>query len=172
MFLSPEALPIPSPQKSGNDWSPFSSHAGFELVDLLFKKAELSQPHVDHLLSLWSVTLAPHGDVPPVADHHDLHAQIDSIKLGSMPWKSWTGQYQGHRPKDSVPPSWMDEKYQLLYRDPRKVVRNILANPDFNISLDRIPYRDFQDGKCCYCDFMSGNWAWNQCVSIVLEKHV
>ena len=85
MFLSPEASPIPSPPKSGNAWSPFSSCAGFELMDLLFKKAELSQPHVDHLFSLWSTTLAPHGDVPPVADHHNLHIQIDSIKLGSVP---------------------------------------------------------------------------------------
>ena len=66
----------------------------------------------------------------------------------------------------------MDEEYQLWYRDPRTVVHNILANPDFSATLDYIPYRDFQDGKRRYCDFMSGNWAWDQCVSIPPEERV
>ena len=62
----------------------------------------------------------------------------------------------------------MDEDYQLWYRDPRKVVHNILANLDFNATLDYSAYRDLQDGKRRYCNFMSGNWAWDQCVSITL----
>jgi len=65
----------------------------------------------------------------------------------------------------------MDKEYQLWYRDPRKVVHNILANPDFSTTLDYIPYHDFQDGKRRYCDFMSGDWAWDQCVRIAPEKH-
>ena len=128
------------------------------------------QSNTDQLLSLWSATLAPHADVPPITDHCDLHAQIYSIKLGSVSWESWTGRYQGHQPKNSVAPSWMDEEYHLWYQDPRKVVRNILSNPDFNTALDYVPYHKFCDGKRRYCDFMSGNWAWNQCVSVALGE--
>jgi len=165
-FLLPGTLPtLPTP-KSNDDWSPFSSRAGFELADLLFKKAELSQRDTDELLSLWSATLVPHDDTPPIANHRNLHAQIDAIKLGSVPWESWTGRYQGHRPKNSAAPNWMNEDYHLWYRDPRKVVHNILLNPDFNTTLDYTPYREFQDRKRRYCDFMSGNWAWDQCVSV------
>jgi len=167
MFLLPGTPPIPPPPKSNEDWSPFNSRAGFELAELLYKKAELSQPNVDQLLSIWSATLAPHRNEPPITSYHDLHAQIDGIDLGFTPWKSWTARYQGRRPENSAAPSWMDEGYQLWYRDPRKVVHNILTNPDFSTTLDYIPYRDFCNGKHRYCDFMSGDWGWNQCVSIV-----
>jgi hypothetical protein len=155
--------------KSKDDWSPFESRAGFELADLLFKKAELSQRNIDHLLSIWSATLAPHGDVPPITDYNDLYAQIDSIDLGPLPWKLWTGGYQGRRPENSASPRWMDEQYQLWFRDPRKIVHGILANPDFKTNIDHAPYRDFRDRKHRYCDFMSGDWAWNQCVSTRLK---
>ena len=66
----------------------------------------------------------------------------------------------------------MDEEYHLWYRDPRKVVHNILSNPDFNTTLDYTPYREFRDGKRQYCNFMSGDWAWNQCVGVILKKRV
>ena len=66
------------------------------LADLLFKKAELSQSNTNQLLSLWSATLVPHTEVPLIIDHYNLHAHIDSIELGSVPWESWMGQDQGH----------------------------------------------------------------------------
>ena len=62
----------------------------------------------------------------------------------------------------------MDEDYQLWYRDLRKVVHNILTNLDFNTTLNYSAYCDLQDGKRRYCNFMSSNWAWDQCVSITL----
>ena len=92
----PGIPPIAPPQKSDKDWSPFGSRAGFELADLLFKKIGLSQNDINHLLSLWSATLTPYGDTLPIADHCDLHVQIDGVELGSVPWKLWTVQYQGH----------------------------------------------------------------------------
>lgn len=64
----------------------------------------------------------------------------------------------------------MTTKYQLWYRDPRKVIHNILANPDLADGIDYVPYRKFQDNKRQYCDFMSGNWAWRQCVSIKIHQ--
>ena len=164
MFLLPGTPPIPLPPKSKEDWSPFCSRAGFELAELLYKKAEMSQPNIDQLLNIWSATLAPHNDEPPISSFQDLHAQIDAIDLGFTPWKSSTIQYQGRRPENSAAPQWMDEEYQLWYRDPRKVIHNILGNSDFSTALDYIPYQDFCNGKRSYCDFMSGDWSWKQCV--------
>lgn len=166
MFLLPGVPPIPPLQKSNEDWSPFDSRAGFELAELLYKKAELSQTNIDHLLNIWSATLAPHNDEPPIASFRDLHAQIDSIDLGVTSWRSSTIKYQGRRPENSAAPQWMDDEYKLWYRDPRKVIHNILSNPDFGTSLDYIPYRDFRNGKRSYCDFMSGDWSWKQCVRL------
>ena len=111
IFLSPGTPPILPPPKSKEDWSPFHSRAGFELAELLYKKAEMSQPNIDHLLNIWSATLAPHNDEPPIAGFQDLHAQIDAIDLGFTPWKSSTVQYQGRRPENSAAPRWMDEEY-------------------------------------------------------------
>ena len=163
-------LPTSPPFKAKDNWSPFASCAGFELAELLYKKAELSQSNIDQLLNIWSATPIPHNDEPPIISHCDLHAQIDTIELGFVPWKSSTIQYQGHRPENSAAPSWMDQDYNLWYRDPRKVVHNILANLDFNTTLDYIPYCDFCDRQRRYCDFMSGDWGWNQGVSII-QKH-
>ena len=61
----------------------------------------------------------------------------------------------------------MDEEYHLWYHDLKKVVHDILSNLDFNTTLDYAPHQKFCGG---YCDFMSGNWAWNQCVSVTLKE--
>lgn len=106
------------------------------------------------------MTLIPYTNSPPIDDHHDLHAQIDAVQLGQVPWQSYTVQYQGIHPDDGQAPEWMDTKYQLWYRNPRKLIHNLLANTEFTS-----PHRDFKNGKRQYGDFMSGNWAWDQCVS-------
>jgi len=62
----------------------------------------------------------------------------------------------------------MTTEYQLWYRDPREVIRNLLANPDLADGLDYVPYHEFENGKRRYCDFMSGDWVWEQCVRTLL----
>ena len=59
----------------------------------------------------------------------------------------------------------MTTKYRLWYRDPWKAIHNILVNPELVNSIDYIPYCEFVNDKRRYCDFMSGDWAWDQCVS-------
>ena len=54
--------------------------------------------------------------------------------------------------------------YQLWYRNPRKVIHNIFRNHDLVDNIDYVPYREFEGGKHRYCDFMSTDWAWEQCV--------
>lgn len=163
-FLPPGTAPTPPPSKSNDDWTPFTSRAGFELAEILYLKAHLSQSVINQLLDIWSATLVPHDDLPPIIDHQDLHAQIDAIELGNVPWKSYTAQYQWLRPESGPIPEWMTTEYQLWYRDPRQVIHNILANPEFTSGIDYAPHRDFQDEKRQYSNFMSGDWAWDQCV--------
>ena len=163
-FLPPETPLTPASPKLNDDWMPFTSWAGFELTKILYLKAHLSQSIINQLLDIWSATLILHDDLPPIINHQDLHARIDAIGLGSVPWKSYTAKYQWLRPESGQIPEWMMAEYQLWYRDPRQVIHNILSNPEFASGIDYAPRRDFQNEKRRYCDFMSGDWAWDQCV--------
>ena len=167
-FLPPGTPPTPPPPKDNNDWSPFTSRASFELAEILYTTTSLSNNSIDTLLDLWSATLVPHNDTAPFTDHKHIHSTIDAIKLDSVPWRSYTARYNGIRPEDGPAPEWMDADYHLWYRDPRKVIHNILANPDLVDGIDYVPYNEFENDKRRYCDFMSGNWAWEQCVCIFL----
>ena len=144
-FLPPETPPTPPPPKSNDDWTPFTSREGFELTEILYLKAHLLQSIIDQLLDVWSATLIPHNDLPPITSHQDLHAQIDAIKLGNVPWRSYTAHYQWLCPENGLVPEWMTTEYQLRYHDPRQVIHNILANPEFASDINYAPHRDFQD---------------------------
>ena len=142
------------------------SRAGFELAKILYTAAPLSNSIIDRLLSIWSATLIPHHDSPPIADHHDLHLTINAIELGHVPWKSYTVKYNGLRPENGPTPEWMTTEYQLWYRNPREIIHHILANPELVDGIDCVPYREFENNNRRYSDFMSGDWAWRQCVHI------
>ena len=86
-FLPPGTPATPPPPKSDDDWSPFPSCAGFKLVELLYTTAPLSNNVINRLLNIWTTTLIPHNDSAPIIDHTNLHAMIDTIKLGHMPWE-------------------------------------------------------------------------------------
>ena len=158
--------PTPPPSKSNDDWTPFLSHAGFKLSEILYTTATLSHNTIDQLLNLWSTTLIPHNDSPPLIDHNDLHATIDAIKLGHVPWQSYIARYNGLRPENGPPPEWMTTNYQVWYRDPRSIIHSIFANPDLAGNMDYVPYHQFENDEWRYCDFMSGNWAWRQCIRL------
>ena len=165
-FLPLGTPPTPPPPKPNDNWSPFTSRAGFELAELLYTSVSLSNTTIDRLLDLWTATLIPHNDAAPFSDRKDLHSAIDAIKLDSVPWKSYTARYNSLYTEGGPIPEWMTNDYQLWYRDPCKVIHNILANSDLADGMDYVPYREFEDGKRHYRDFMSGNWAWGQCVRI------
>ena len=120
---------------------------------------------IDNLMDLIKVLLLQNGDTtlkPPFADKKDLYDVIDSTPLGDVSWQSFSVTYQGEKPPDSVP-EWMDGSYEVCYRDPRDIIRNMLANPDFDGETDYVPYRDFDvDGHREWKDFMSGDWAYKQ----------
>jgi hypothetical protein len=163
--LAPSPLPEPPTAQANNDWSPFTSRAGFELADFLFNEAELSQKKVDRLLEIWAATLVPHDDIPPISNHHHLHRQIDAVKLGDVKWENTILKYNGPPPETTRPPEWKTMEYDVWYRNPREVIRTILSNPDFDGHIDYSPYQEFKEGKRQYSNMMSGDWAWRQCVN-------
>jgi len=163
-FVPPNAPPeFPTP-KAEDDWSPFASRAGFELADFLFTDAELSQRKINHILELWAATLVPHNDSAPIANHLDLHRQIDVISLGDVQWEHDYLKYKGPLPAATRHPEWKTVEYDIWYRDPREVIKNILARPDFNGHVDYGAYQEFNNEKRQYGNMMSGDWAWRQSV--------
>lgn len=65
----------------------------------------------------------------------------------------------------------MDDPYEVYYRDPLEVVHSLVANPDFAAELDYCPYREYvtDTNERRRCDFMSGDWAWNQAVCVIVS---
>lgn len=102
----------------------------------------------------------------PFADDADMKAHIDSIKLDDVPWKAYGIKYTGDQPVTGHASTWMKKNYEVWYRDPRQVVKNMLANQDFEKDFDYVPTKNYRDGKREWSNFMSGNWAWKQAVCI------
>lgn len=140
----------------------------FELADLLYTKAEMSNRNVDTLMELWAAEAIQDGRDAPFEGHEDLLETIDCITHGDAPWDSFEIGYTGTLPANDIP-TWMLEKYQVYHRDPREVVKNILSNRDFDGDFDYAPYREFRDNDRRWSDFMSGNWCWKQAVSILSD---
>jgi hypothetical protein len=151
------------PEEAQPSWSPFASQTQFETADFLFKKAEMSQGNVDILMELWASTMTADGQAP-FQHNREMLAAIDAIEDGDTPWQSFTANYSGTRPPGEAP-DWMLKDYQVYFRDPLAVVRNIIANPDFDGQFDYAPYMEFEDEKQRWSDLMSGKWAWKQAVS-------
>lgn len=121
-------------------------------------------------MNLWKASLLQHDGSPPFEDHTQLYATIDAITHGGdVNWECLTMRYTGEPPKTVGDHSWMDVEHEVWFRDPLKVVHNMLANPDFNGEIDWAPFREVieEDGERTYRfkDLMSGVWAWEQAVS-------
>jgi hypothetical protein len=99
----------------------------------------MSAGNINTLLDLWASTLFKHSDQPPFRDTNDLYDTIDATPLGDVPWESFSMRYNGGLPDGDVP-SWMNDEFHVWYRDPRTVIRNMLANPDFDGEIDYSPF--------------------------------
>ena len=127
----------------------------------------MSAGDINFLLSLWSASLAVHGDEPPFLNASCVYETIDSTPLGDVAWESFSLQYNGTQPESNIP-SWMQAEYDVWFREPRTLVHNLLSNPDFKSAFDYAPYQErTADGLVHrFHDFMSANWAWKQAVSL------
>ncbi|KAF8124100.1 hypothetical protein EV363DRAFT_1178461 [Boletus edulis] len=120
-------------QVKQNPWHPFSNQAQFKLADFLFHKNEMSKAQID---------------------------QIDSSKA----WNSFSFTYAGADSMDEDLPTWKQATYQLIVRDAKTLVQEQLSCPELKDHIDYCPHQIFGDhDNRIWSDFMSGNWAWEQC---------
>jgi hypothetical protein len=160
-----------------NDWTPYQNRTEFETARFIFCQAKMSTRNIDTLLDLWASTLLKHDDTPPFANHADLFDTIDSTPLGDVPWQTFSLNFNGEVPDDA--PSWMTSTYDIWFRDPHLVVRNMIDNPDYSNQFDSAPTRTFDNnGYRQYQDFMMGDWVWEEAVrfyrvvSCLLESYI
>lgn len=124
----------------------------------------MSAGNINTLFDLWALQMAKHDDVGPFSSYEQMYAAIDNITHGDVPWKSFTTSYAGELGPN--PPGWQLQDYEVSFRDPDLVIRNMLDNPDFDGHFDYAPYIDLDKaGNRRWNEFMSGNFAWRHAVS-------
>ncbi|KZP34143.1 hypothetical protein FIBSPDRAFT_906343 [Athelia psychrophila] len=149
-----------------DDFSPYEDRASFEIADFLYRRNQMPGTQIDDLMNLWS---AKEDAEPPFTNKEDVYETIDSTTLGDAPWESFSVKYQGLEPEEGSAP-WMEQEYDVWCRNPRTVMRNQLANPDFDGEIDYQAKQTFAaDGQREYSDMMSGNWAWQQSDTIAAD---
>ena len=163
-YLNDNERPLASEPKETGDWTPFTSRLQFETAKFLFARVQMSAGKIDELCNLWTAGAAESGGEPPFLNHTHLYDTIDAIPIGGVPWQSFSVLYAGERPETNVPP-WMEESYEVHFRDPRHLFSNMLGNPTFAGDFDYTPMQIFDiNGSRRYEHFMSGDWAWSQAV--------
>jgi hypothetical protein len=165
-YLPPGAPPPPVQDPSDDDWTPYDDRNQFELADFIFRCNQMLANDINDLLDIWAATLFKHHDHPPFANCNDLYETIDSTPRGDVLWESFSTSYNGPLPEGEVPP-WMSAKYDVWFRDPRTIIRNMIGNPDYKGEMDYTPFQEFEaaDGRQ-FQNFMSGEWAWKQAVCL------
>ena len=164
--LPPNTPPPPQNSRGPDDWTPYRNQVEFELADFLYRRNQMSAGGINTILGLWAESLARHGEEPPFSSASDMYKTIDSTPLGDVAWESFNLQYSGALPPGDNVPTWMMAKHDIWFRDPRKLIHNILSNPDFESGFDYVPYQEHTVGGVHrFGDLMSGNWAWRQAVS-------
>lgn len=161
--------PPPQELRDQTDWNPFTSREQFEMAEFLFKRAKMSANNIDELMMLWraGATAFESGDQPPFINHDDLYNTIDAIPVGGVQWQHFDVSYNGARPETDVP-AWMEQTYEVYFRDPRLLFLNMLANPAFAEDFDYLPMQIFDTkGSRRYENFMSADWAWKQAVGFL-----
>jgi Plavaka transposase len=125
----------------------------------------MSAPNINILLDLWASTLLKHNESPPFANHTDLYNTIDLTPLGDVAWQSFSLRYNGDDVPEGTIPQWMTSEYDVWFRDPHAIIKNMVENPDYNHHVDVAPVRIFNTkGSRVYQNFMSGDWAWEEAV--------
>ena len=103
---------------------------------------------------------------PSFADHKDLYQRIDSIQQGDIAWDGFSVQYNSALLQSGAQRlPWMDQTFEVWFRNPLQILENQIRNPDFKDEMDYAPQQIYYKGKRRYQNLMSGNWAWEQAVS-------
>ncbi|KAI6141325.1 hypothetical protein BKA82DRAFT_28768 [Pisolithus tinctorius] len=154
-YLSDDAPPPLSVERSSDDWSPFRNRLEFELADFLFRQAEMPAKKIDTLLEIWATSLLALCGEPLFANQKDLYRVIDSTSVGEMDkaaiWLLGCSTVTMYGIKIHVKSSTM----------------SLLAIG----RIDYVPYWEYDstNNQRRWEDFMSGAWAWNEADRIISE---
>ena len=135
--LDPESPPLVAEAKDVTDWTPYGSRIAFELANFIYRRNQMSAGNFNMLSKLWGATLLKHDDTPPFSNHDELCRTIDETPVGGVAWESINLSYSGPQPDDA--PSWMESTYEIWYRDPRLLFKNMLESPEFQDFFDYAP---------------------------------
>ncbi|KIK11762.1 hypothetical protein PISMIDRAFT_122128, partial [Pisolithus microcarpus 441] len=144
-FLPNGTQPEPHQPKPPDDWSPYNSRLEFELADFIYTHNQMSAANLNILLELWAASLVEAGASPIFSSYKEMYRTIDKTEVGDVEWQSFTVKYTGGVEGDPMP--WMHDEYDIWFRDPHKVVQNMLANPEFSKEMDYRPFCEY-DTKC------------------------
>jgi len=138
------------------------------MAEFIYYRTRMSAANTETLMAM--VAKFRHGE-SLFKGHSDLCDTIDASDLGGVPWQCSSFQYQGEIPDGQVP-EWMTALYEVYYRDPCDVIKNMIADKTFEHGLDYVPYQEFDEyGDRRYENLMSGDWAFRQAVCFVLYPH-
>ncbi|KAF8266445.1 hypothetical protein EI94DRAFT_1772091 [Lactarius quietus] len=151
------------------DFYPFESRAEFEFSEFLYSIIEMSAGKIDRLMEVLAA-LYPEC-APSIGNHMDLYRLTDNIPQGDIAWNSFSVQYNHDLLNINAPRlPWMDQTYEVWFRNPLDVLENQICNPDFRHKMDCSPKRIFYKGKRQYENLMSENWAWEQVDKIAQDS--
>ncbi|KIM59465.1 hypothetical protein SCLCIDRAFT_126167, partial [Scleroderma citrinum Foug A] len=164
----------PESSSTSNPWHPFKHHAQYQLADFLFWQNETPQHQIDDLMDIWAAMPEWGGHPPPFTSHSDVLEKIDSI-TGDPVWECLSVQCTDATTTSDDPlamPAWKQASYDVWFRAPEALADFQLANPEFKSHIDYSPKQVFGDKhECIWSNFMTGNWAWRQCVSYYVLIH-
>ncbi|EMD36420.1 hypothetical protein CERSUDRAFT_52595 [Gelatoporia subvermispora B] len=171
VFIPKDAPPPPREARAPDDYSPFNNRTHFEAAEFCYTRAKLSAKNVNLLSILWAASLARHKDSAPLRGAKSLYETIDSIPLGGVAWNQMEFTAKDPEEPDDPKRPWKSETYEVIYRDPCQVVKEIIANPSFDGEFDYTPKREHLPNNAGLRrkDFMSGDWAWDQATKIAKD---
>lgn len=154
------------------DWTLYNDCTEFETADLLFTFEQMSANNLDKLFNIWEATLTPFDAAPPFTNSADMYKTINSTPYGDLCWESFSVHYNLAKdpPVNGAPAMWKTAEYDGWFWDPHKLIQNILANRGFDKEFDYAPYQEYDyKGQHCFHDLFSGNWCWQQAVSLLIN---
>ncbi|KAF7288608.1 C2H2-type domain-containing protein [Mycena indigotica] len=158
------AKPAPRRPPSPTNWNPYDDEVQFRVADFVFRRDQMSKGNIQEMLQIWALDNLKHDDIAPFANADHLYETIDATELGDAPWKCLVTQPLAD---GADAPEWARKSYEVWYRDPDVVVKNMLDNPDFVGLFDPAPYVEVDaNDQRRWSDFMSANFAWSHASQI------
>ncbi|RXW11860.1 hypothetical protein EST38_g13995 [Candolleomyces aberdarensis] len=126
---------------------------------------------IDYLLEIWAFDKMKNDSLAPFGSYTEMYSAIDAIEFGDAPWQSFSMNFADD-PGHSADTSWKSATYDVWYRDPTRVISNMLDNPDFDGQFDYSAFVEVNDkGQRVWNDFMGANYIWRRSTELYEEDN-